>query len=73
MKTGWTMNKNWLELVCGLASRMSRCFWLVFLALGFFAPVVHAQETVCARVKIEIKQELTLERQAFEQWGSDSN
>jgi len=26
----------------------------------------HAQETVCARVKIEIKQELTLERQAFD-------
>ncbi len=25
-----------------------------------------AQETVCARVKIEIKQELTLERQAFD-------
>lgn len=28
--------------------------------------VAHAQETVCARVKIEIKQELTLERQAFD-------
>jgi len=26
----------------------------------------HAQETVCAKVKIEIKQELTLERQAFD-------
>jgi hypothetical protein len=25
-----------------------------------------AQETVCTRVKIEIKQELTLERQAFD-------
>lgn len=30
------------------------------------AGVVQAQETVCARVKIEIKQELTLERQAFD-------
>jgi hypothetical protein len=29
-------------------------------------PAVQAQETVCARVKIEIKQELTLERQAFD-------
>jgi hypothetical protein len=29
-------------------------------------PAAHAQETVCARVKIEIKQELTLERQAFD-------
>src|SRR4051812_28675720 len=31
------------------------------------APLLaQAQETVCARVKIEIKQELTLERQAFD-------
>jgi hypothetical protein len=29
-------------------------------------PAAHAQETVCARVKIEIKQELTLERQGFD-------
>lgn len=28
--------------------------------------LAHAQDTVCARVKIEIKQELTLERQAFD-------
>jgi len=35
--------------------------------LGFFLHAnAHAQETVCARVKIEIKQELTLERQAFD-------
>jgi len=33
--------------------------------LAGIAPVV-AQETVCARVKIDIKQELTLERQAFD-------
>ncbi|BFM06373.1 SdrD B-like domain-containing protein [Halioxenophilus aromaticivorans] len=36
---------------------------LVFLLLSPFAS---AQETICAQVKIEIKQELTLERQAFD-------
>jgi hypothetical protein len=37
------------------------------MLLGFLAPpTAHAQESVCARVKIEIKQELTLERQAFD-------
>jgi hypothetical protein len=36
------------------------------LALGLAVPQAHAQDTVCARVKIEIKQELTLERQAFD-------
>ena len=35
-------------------------------ALCLLALPAHAQETVCARVKIEIKQELTLERQAFD-------
>lgn len=30
------------------------------------SPSAQAQETVCARVKIEIKQQLTLERQAFD-------
>ncbi|WKB55278.1 hypothetical protein [Eleftheria terrae] len=38
---------------------------LLWLGLAAAAPV-QAQETVCARVKIEIKQELTLERQAFD-------
>jgi hypothetical protein len=38
----------------------------VFLIATFLAWPVHAQETTCARVKIEIKQELTLERQAFD-------
>lgn len=32
----------------------------------FCTPSLHAQETSCAKVKIEIKQELTLERQAFD-------
>jgi hypothetical protein len=31
-----------------------------------FAPFAHAQESVCAEVKIEIKQTVTLERQAFD-------
>lgn len=38
----------------------------VSLALLSGAFSARAQETVCARVKIEIKQELTLERQAFD-------
>lgn len=36
------------------------------LLLAALAPAAQAQETTCARVKIEIKQELTLERQAFD-------
>src|SRR5258706_705975 len=40
---------------------------LLFLAWISAVPLLaQAQETVCARVKIEIKQELTLERQAFD-------
>jgi hypothetical protein len=31
-----------------------------------FAPLAQAQTTVCAKVKIEIKQKLSLERQAFD-------
>lgn len=43
--------------------------WLrvgVLLGLLFSCPLAGAQETVCARVKIEIVQELALERQGFE-------
>lgn len=39
---------------------------LTAIGLSAFIHPAHAQETVCARVKIEIKQELTLERQAFD-------
>ncbi|MEF9997060.1 MAG: hypothetical protein RR784_10815 [Burkholderiaceae bacterium] len=39
---------------------------LLLAALAATALPALAQETVCARVKIEIKQELTLERQAFD-------
>lgn len=38
----------------------------LFVALGLVFAPAQAQETICARVKIEIKQELTLERQAFD-------
>ena len=39
---------------------------LALLAAGLTPLAAPAQETVCAKVKIEIKQELTLERQAFD-------
>lgn len=39
---------------------------LIMFVSFFASPFALAQETVCARVKIEIKQELTLERQAFD-------
>jgi len=44
------------------------CFAVVLiLCLMLFQPVVSlAAETVCAEVKIEVRQELTLERQAFD-------
>ena len=45
--------------------RLCAILWLITFAV--FAPTLaHAVDTVCARVKIEIKQELTLERQAFD-------
>lgn len=55
----------------GLRHRVRWC-WArasAVLTLGACVLLPHhavAQETVCARVKIEIKQELTLERQAFD-------
>ena len=42
---------------------MQACALLLLVLATTWA---HAQESVCARVKIEIKQELTLERQAFD-------
>ena len=41
-------------------------FILIAFVVTFCQGYAHAQETLCARVKIEIKQELTLERQAFD-------
>lgn len=47
--------------------RRSLASWGLWLCASFgLASAANAQETVCASVKIEIKQELTLERQAFE-------
>lgn len=45
-------------------TRVIGSLWFAWMSL--FAFQVHAQESVCAVVKIEISQELTLERQAFE-------
>jgi hypothetical protein len=39
---------------------------LGLFVLSLLAPFANAQNTVCARVKIEIRQEMTLERQGFE-------
>ena len=46
-------------------SRLYAVLWLILFA-AFLPVFAHAEDTVCARVKIEIKQELTLERQAFD-------
>jgi hypothetical protein len=40
--------------------------WVALCALLLAAFASHAEESVCARVKIEIAQELTLERQGFD-------
>jgi len=45
--------------------KISRALFLTFLSFSALYPA-HAQENVCARVKIQIEQELTFERQAFE-------
>lgn len=50
------MRNAWKNVGCLLAA-----LWLGLLVCGPLA----AQESVCARVKIGIKQELTLERQAM--------
>ncbi|UCD81625.1 MAG: hypothetical protein JSW26_09445, partial [Desulfobacterales bacterium] len=49
-----------------LRSRLGICFLLLAGLLGMGPADSRADDTVCARVKIEIKQELTLERQAFD-------
>lgn len=50
--------------------------WIVLVlmtALSLLGSTAQAQETVCARVKIEIKQKLTLERQGFDAQMKISN
>ena len=53
-----------------IAHKCSKVFRHLLMAQVFLfslsAPLAHAQESVCARVKIEVAQELTLERQAFD-------
>lgn len=50
----------------GWKAPLCQAMALLCLAGGLAVVPALAQETVCARVKIEIKQELTLERQAFD-------
>ena len=78
--TGWLRGSGARVVSAGLSSSTNSAHsaraWLRgmhrSLVLGlssmvlFASGVVQAQETVCARVKIEVKQELTLERQAFD-------
>jgi hypothetical protein len=57
--------------VCGGFGRhwargMRRTLVLGLSGLALWSAAAHAEDTVCARVKIEIKQQLTLERQAFD-------
>jgi hypothetical protein len=64
------MTTNWFGFFSCAVRRQMGTGLLAVLAGVFFAPTAHAQETVCARVKIEIKQELTLGNNAGqEQWG----
>jgi hypothetical protein len=57
-----------LKLFVGWRSTMRKLGIVLMLVVGAWLrpDEVHALDSVCARVKIEIKQELTLERQAFD-------
>jgi len=58
-------NKKVVQVV--LPSGSWRVWFLSLVVLSMLLPIgSHAAEPVCARVKIEIRQELTLERQAFD-------
>ena len=56
----------------GIAKRLSLLFRLLILA-SLLPVTTNAAEPVCAKVKIEIQQELTLERQAFDAMMRISN
>ena len=57
----------WARRFVRLASVRSMLNVLIYLFVSLMVPtVIQAAEPVCATVKIEIKQELTLERQAFD-------
>ena len=61
------MSKRLLKpILAGWKAPLRHAMALLCLASGLVMAPALAQETVCARVKIEIKQELTLERQAFD-------
>src|SRR6187402_1935455 len=69
------------DSVCGVVSKEIRhkphvnlsVAWL-FLLMQFLAfPFAQAQQPLCARVKIEIRQDVTLESQAFEATMTISN
>ncbi len=47
-------------------SKIKQCFILIFIVFSLCCCRVYAQDSVCAEVKLEIKQELSLERQAFD-------
>lgn len=53
------------QRICNLCF-VTACFSLFFVYLLCFPVIVQAEDSVCARVRIEISQELTLERQAFD-------
>ncbi|HEY6898248.1 MAG TPA: hypothetical protein VI279_13380 [Rhodocyclaceae bacterium] len=59
----------WRQLLT--RSLLHRGLFLLCLVLGLSSAI--AQETVCAQVKIELKQQLTLERQAFDAQATINN
>ena len=60
-----TMSPNRSKQRPGSISAITRVFSLLLLGCALFSSAL-AQESVCAEVRIEIQQELTLERQAFD-------
>lgn len=55
------------SMTCSRRSKRTALVFVALIHLGLSAIVAHSAETsVCVRVKIEIDQELTLERQGFE-------
>jgi hypothetical protein len=64
---GWRQGMRWDNIMKKQASLI--CYYLsTLLLLSFFlvSASLAADDSVCARVKIEIQQEVTLERQGFD-------
>jgi uncharacterized repeat protein (TIGR01451 family) len=59
---------SWCELLNLVGNHAERLILpsLMLIFAGLFATSTSAQESICAEVKIEIKQKLSLERQAFD-------